>query len=295
MGYTTFYDVLIGNPNENPSHKEKNSKYNWHDKARLILKDGSVTTVGHCDKEGECVLERKEKAIIPIFGKKIKYVYTDDRFIDEDWVEGIFITDKTYKYLLKNKKFKKCTKGKNLYKLIEQFLKKKIKTQLEDYKYSQDCRLYDKNEYQDEDYNTYSKKDKLFFGYILEKDIWKFVNPDSKTKEGKKNKKRIEDIINKFVEFACKEKNINKNLKKNNRIISLKLIYKDVKSSKYWNIEYNNTDYKVHYGKTGTKGLTLSKKSSLDKIEKLIESKIKKGYKQKGKKKLLKKFSKINK
>ena len=72
-------------------------------------------------------------------------------------MEGIFITDKTYKYLLKNNKFKKCTKGKNLYKLIEQFLKK-IKTQLEDYKYSQDCKLYDKDEYQDEDYNTYSKR-----------------------------------------------------------------------------------------------------------------------------------------
>ena len=288
MGYSTFYDVLIGNPNENPSHKKKDSKYNWHDKARLILKDGTVTTVGHCDKEGECVLDIKEKAIIPLFEKKIKYSYTDHRFISEDMIEGIFITDKTYKYLLKNKKFKKCTKGKNLYKLIKQFLKKNIKTQLENYKYSQDCKLYDKDEYQDEEFNNYSNKNKLFFGYILDKDIWKFVNPDSKTKEGIKNRKRIEGIINKFVKFACKQKNKNKNI---DGIISLKFIYKDIKSSKYWNIEYTNTEYKVHYGRVGTKGLTLSKKLSLNKIEKLIESKIKKDYKQKGRKKILKKFS----
>lgn len=36
MGYTTFYDVLIGNPNENPSHKEKG--YKQKGKKKLLKK-----------------------------------------------------------------------------------------------------------------------------------------------------------------------------------------------------------------------------------------------------------------
>jgi len=62
-------------------------------------------------------------------------------------------------------------------------------------------------------------------------------------------------------------------------------VYEDEKSNKFWEITYDNIKeekikYIVRYGKTDTPGSrSKPKKDTLKNIEKLIETKIKKGYK----------------
>ena len=279
MGYYTSYDILIGNPNVNPTYRKyedqtKNEvkKYKWHDKSRLILKDGTITPIGESDLDGEFTLLKKN----------ISYSFSGANNIkNSNKYDGIFINNKVYNILSKHKNYKKCIKDKNFYKLLKKYYKKKSKpkTQLEKYLGSQDCLI---PRYPN---NVLSNKEKIDYGYILEKDIWKFVDPDLKTKDGLKNKKRILNIIDNFVKFACKEKIEKKG------IISLKLIFKNNKSNKFWNIEYSNIKYIVNYGKIGNKGKILSKKSTLNNTKKLIDSKIKKGYKKKAKEKNIKKFT----
>ena len=63
-----------------------------------------------------------------------------------------------------------------------------------------------------------------------------------------KYKKRIETIIENFLNFACKFE-INTDKSKIKNIVQIKLIYTDEKSNKFWNIEYTPNDYKVNYGK----------------------------------------------
>ena len=102
-----------------------------------------------------------------------------------------------------------------------------------------------------------------------------------------KNKKRIVSIINKFVKFACDWNN------KNIGIIQVNLEYKDSKSNKFWNIQYDKNSYIVNYGKKGKKGITMSKKATLSTIEGLIQSKLNKGYVKKSQKKI-NKFTLLN-
>ena len=64
----------------------------------------------------------------------------------------------------------------------------------------------------------------------------------------------------------------------------------DEKSNKFWNIEYTPNEYKVNYGKKNTIGKKLCKKSIIIDTQKLIESKLNKGYKQISKK-LIKNFT----
>ena len=127
-----------------------------------------------------------------------------------------------------------------------------------------------------EDDNNYS--DSIF----IKENLWTLTNPKLSTIDGKKNKKRIEAIIEHFLNFSCKLNIDTNNSKKN--IVQIKLIYEDDKSNKFWNIEYTSDEYKVNYGKKNTNGKKQYKKSNIKDIEKLIESKLKKGYKQVSKK-----------
>ena len=126
MGYYTSYDILIGNPNINPTYYKENNKktkddirrYKWHDKTRIILKDGKVTPIGECDLEGEFKLLKNNKS----------YYYSDLYFINNsDNYDGIFINNKVYRYLINHKDYKKCMKDKNLYQLLKKYEKKNIK------------------------------------------------------------------------------------------------------------------------------------------------------------------------
>ena len=65
-----------------------------------------------------------------------------------------------------------------------------------------------------------------------------------------------------------------------------KLVYKDAKSHKFWEVEAKGSSINILYGRVGTKGQTSVKKAkSADgakaDVEKLIKSKLKKGYKKK--------------
>ncbi len=65
-----------------------------------------------------------------------------------------------------------------------------------------------------------------------------------------------------------------------------KLVYKDSKSHKFWQIEAKGSSINILYGKVGTNGQTSVKKAkspdaAKTEVEKLIKSKLKKGYKKK--------------
>jgi len=66
---------------------------------------------------------------------------------------------------------------------------------------------------------------------------------------------------------------------------STKLVFKDEKSDKFWNIETKGKTYTVNYGKTGTGGQTQTKEfnSPADaetEAKKQAEGKKKKGYQE---------------
>ena len=58
--------------------------------------------------------------------------------------------------------------------------------------------------------------------------------------------------------------------------------FNDGKSHKFWNITYNTEggEYTVKYGKIGSDGRTTTKTDTKENIQKLIDSKVKKGYKK---------------
>lgn len=272
MGIFTIYDILTGNPGAIHNLTGENKKiYGWNEKVRAVLKDGSVSKIGHYEYNGDVVYKDTKKSVFDLFPKEHRIAVIDDEIYDYD-ADGFLLNNKVYNLLKKNKKFKKCTKKKNLYQLLDKFIiknNKKLNTNLSGMQQT----------YIPENNKDENKDDKF-----IKKRLWMLVDPDLDTKDGKRNKERINKIINNFLEFACKY------MSNIEGITQLKFIFKDNKSDKFWNIEYTNNEYKVHYGKTGTKGQKISKKVSLDKIEKLIEGKKKKGYKQKSKKNI-KKFT----
>ena len=62
--------------------------------------------------------------------------------------------------------------------------------------------------------------------------------------------------------------------------------YKDAKSHKFWQIEARGSLINVRYGKVGTDGQLIIKEpkstdAAIAEVEKLIKSRLKKGYKKK--------------
>ena len=65
-----------------------------------------------------------------------------------------------------------------------------------------------------------------------------------------------------------------------------RLVYKDAKSNKFWEVEAKGSSINIFFGRVGTKGQTSVKKAKSPaaakvEVEKLIKSKLKKGYKKK--------------
>ena len=65
-----------------------------------------------------------------------------------------------------------------------------------------------------------------------------------------------------------------------------RLVYKDAKSHKFWQIESLGSVINIRYGKVGTDGQLIIKEpkstdAAIAEVEKLIKSKLKKGYKKK--------------
>jgi len=280
MGQFTTFCILSGNPcyitHIGDEFNEKD--YKWQEKVRVILKDGSITDIGTCNLEGTFTLDSKNKSFFSFFSKKGEYRVAGSHtlfLLDESFeAQGLIISDIVYKYLKKNKNFNKCTKNKNLFELFKSFVpKNKL---LSNYVGDQNVMIYNKNK--NSNYITSKKY------------LWQLVNPEFKIKDGKQNKKRIQQIINNFIKFCCKnntsKNNNNKNNNtnpKNNKLIVKRYELKDDKSNKFWTIKYNkNGDFSTIYGKIGTDGRKSKiKKLSNEGIKKLIDSKVKKGYKLK--------------
>ena len=65
-----------------------------------------------------------------------------------------------------------------------------------------------------------------------------------------------------------------------------KLVYKDAKSHKFWEVEAKGSSINILYGRVGNNGQTSVKKAKSPdvakaEVEKLIKSKLKKGFKKK--------------
>ena len=105
-------------------------------------------------------------------------------------------------------------------------------------------------------------------------DSWAFVNPMLKTVDGKRNNKRITDIIDAFLKYSCKLPKLDQNITELYHLVS-------GKSNKFWEITYNPSIggvYTVRFGKVGSQGRTTNKTGDMASINKLIVSKIEKGY-----------------
>jgi predicted DNA-binding WGR domain protein len=258
MGYFTIYCILTGAPGIVRIFDVDKRKYKWNNSVRAILKNGNVSDIGTYDYYGNVVIKGKKKSTFDLFPKEEKYSVSDE-VINFSETDGYLINALVYKMLMKNKCFKECIKGKNLYNLLYKFIKNnKLRTNFAGVQ-----EIIIKDEYYE-------------FDDILKKNLWLLTNPESKTKNGIRNKTRIDKIISNFTKFVCKSKE--NGIKE---YTFLKLIFKDTKSNKFWNIQYSNKgEYKIHYGRIGSKGKILSKKGNIDEIYKIIHNKIKKGYKK---------------
>ena len=266
MGAFTIFDILTDNPGIIKVEHNKNL-YEWHNKVRVILKDGSISDIGYYNGEGSVYIGKEKKYLFDFFSKRKEYWVVDSDTINfNNEYDGFLMNNYVYNKLLTNKNYKKCTKDKNLYELLLSYIPKKKKSLSTNLLGIQQIYIPE---------NDNNNSDSKF----IIKNIWTLTNPNLSTIDGKKNKKRIETIIENFLNFSCKFK-INTDKSKKKKIIQIKLIYEDEKSNKFWNIEYTPDEYKVNYGKKNTKGKTQYKKSNIKDTEKLIESKLKKGYKQ---------------
>ena len=270
MGVYTVYDILTDNPGFVNGIDNNRKLYEWNNMVRVIFKDGTVSNIGYYNSDYGSVDIKKEKKLFNFFQKNNEYIVVDSitiNFIND--YDGFLIHDYVYNMLIQNKNYKKCIKNKNLYQLLLSYIPKKKKSLSSEL-------LGMQTVYIPEDDNNYS--DSIF----IKENLWTLTNPKLSTIDGKKNKKRIEAIIEHFLNFSNKLNIDTNNSKKN--IVQIKLIYEDDKSNKFWNIEYKSNEYKVNYGKKNTNGKKQYKKSNIKDIEKLIESKLKKGYKQVSKK-----------
>ena len=184
MGYMTLSSKLIGNPTVIRNFR---NKHKWQFKTRMVFKDSSVSEIGKCDQEGYFYVNNN--SFFSFFSKS--YLYSYGNVIKD----GFIITDIVYKYLKKNKNFNKCIKN-NLYNLLKKY---KSKNQMDKYSSQQDVMIYDSKKN-----DKMTNKEKIFVGYILDKDLWKFENPELNSSDSKKNKKRIMKIINDFINYSYK-------------------------------------------------------------------------------------------
>jgi len=244
-GSFTVYDMLIGNPSF-VVEKEKSKKYDWMNKIRVVYKDGKISSkTWFYNGDGKVIF--KEGGIFTSEeGEDVADILSDGVY-DYD---GYIILDKTYKILKKHKSFS-FLKNKNMFDLLKKFYQKNRKNMFYDF-----------------------GEQTIYIDGIEEDKIWQLENPD----KNKRNKERIEKIIDNFFIFVCKNKNETKN---KNKIITKYYELKNDKSNKFWKISYRDGYYKITYGKIGSKGKTIEKEENIVKIMKLIKSKEDKGYKQK--------------
>ena len=210
MGGGTEYDVLTGSPgsifkpdedafekfskNYDKKKDEKwNKRYKWQEKIRAVKKNGEVTIIGY----------HEDRSIVFPYKSGLEDMNLSHSVSDDN--EGYMINDVTYQYLKKNPLFKKCVGNKNLYTLLTQYMKTAQRR-----KNMGPAIKYDGAQYLGIGYKNKEKlteQQRVSNGDVLKRDEWVYVNPKLNNKEGRKNKKRIKQIITDFLEFCCKKMN----------------------------------------------------------------------------------------
>ena len=211
MGQWTEYDVITGNPSimyffdeiyednkktNKQLEKDFDKKYNWNNSVVVIKKDGSITKPGRYNSYGSVdILTPKTKKI------KESIVITNQGF---EPAEGIMINKITADYLKNHKLFKTCSKKVNIFNAIQKLMNKDISLKkhlkmgpIEKYIGLQDLNV------------TNQKKNKNGYGILTEGiDAWVLVDPKLKTADGKKNHKRITQLVDTLMEKICIENRI---------------------------------------------------------------------------------------
>ena len=202
MGAFTIFDILTDNPGIIKVEHNKNL-YEWHNKVRVILKDGSISDIGYYNGEGSVYIGKEKKYLFDFFSKRKEYWVADSDTINFNYeYDGFLMNNYVYNKLLTNKNYKKCTKDKNLYELLLSYIPKKKKSLSTNLLGIQQIYIPE---------NDNNNSDSKF----IIKNIWTLTNPNLSTIDGKKNKKRIETIIENFLNFSCKFKiNTDKSKKK---------------------------------------------------------------------------------
>ena len=211
MGQWTEYDVVTGNPavmyfyediyinskkTKKQLEKEFKLKYDWNNEVIAIKNNGVFTKVGRYNDYGSLeFITPKTKKI------KESIVITNQGF---EPAEGIMINKITAEYIKKHKLFKTCAEKVNFFTAIKKLMNKDISLKkhlkmgpIEKYIGAQDVNVTNKKEFS----NNYAT---LTEGI----DAWTLVNPKLKTADGKKNHKRIVQLVDTLMEKICIENKI---------------------------------------------------------------------------------------
>ena len=110
MGVFTLFDCICGNPveifNHDTNKEDFETKYEWMNSVRVVLKDGSVTEPGSYDGYGNVNVNDKI------------YKVTDNSLGYQGLYDGLVILDKTYEIMIKDPEYPSFIKNHNLYEVI---------------------------------------------------------------------------------------------------------------------------------------------------------------------------------
>ena len=242
MGVWTEYDVLIHNP-------------------AILFEDTECKHIENFEKLFDWqthVRVALESGEITDIGNYDSYgrVEVGDKIYEiteySDINEGLMITDYTYQCIKNHKLYK----GENIYQMLLEYKKygKNInRGPPSNYVGNQDVIVS-----REQDYNGYVR---------IGIEDWAFIDPT--LPEGNRNKERINNIVNDLMEFCVKTEF--GELKPKPKIVTEHYECDD----RFWEIVYdakNGGEINIVYGKK------ITKEEPLDKIKKLIESKVKAGY-----------------
>jgi len=97
MGIFTIYDILTGNPGAIHNLTGENKKiYGWNEKVRVVLKDGSVSKIGHYEYNGDVVYKDTKKSVFDLFTKEHRITVIDDVIYDYYDADGFLLNNKVY-------------------------------------------------------------------------------------------------------------------------------------------------------------------------------------------------------
>ena len=186
MGVFTVYDALTGNPgvisNDGLPEELFKKKYGWHNNgARVVLKDGSITEEGYYDSYGRVIVNERAYGVINTWDQ---FDYTDDEH------DGFMLLESVYQLLISHPKYSELPDDFNLYSNLKTFINHIWLKPLDKITDSQTVVVISKDLIEN------------YRGTEVVCDTvnsWPFTDPES-TRFGRKNKKRMLEIIEYFLD-----------------------------------------------------------------------------------------------